>query len=295
MDNLESKGVGVEIMARNNPKIIQPIPENRTYDSVLHHFEVESAIAKRLMAADRETRKDIYSTMYDELFAQVPDHPRLTRRADARATASMNRRKMRLIEPFVRPDGSVLEFGAGDCRFSFELAKIARKVYAVDIADQIGPDVSRPDNFELVVYNGYDLNLPGDSVDTAFSDQLIEHLHPEDTEHHFRVVHRVLKPGGVYTFRTPHRLTGPHDVSRYFSTEAEGFHLKEWTYGELASLLEGIGYRSIAAYWFGRDQLIRVPIAAFRTTELLFQHLPLAQRKGRLRYLVPGISMAVYK
>src|SRR5690606_20747310 len=115
------------------------------------------------------------------------------------------------------------------CRFSFELAKIAQSVLAVDIADQIGPNVERPANFQLVLYNGYDLDLPHDSVDTAFSDQLIEHLHPDDAADHFRVVRQVLKPGGVYIFRTPHRLSGPHDVSRYFCEHAEGFHLKEWT------------------------------------------------------------------
>ncbi len=282
-------------MTQAGPSLKMPIPANRTYESVLHHYEVERAIAKRLMTADRESRKQIYSTMYDELFEQVPDHPRLTRRADGKATETMNARKMKLIRPFIQPNSSVLEFGAGDCRFSFELTKIARKVYAVDIADQIGPDVQRPENFELVVYNGYDLDLPENSIDTAFSDQLIEHLHPDDTEHHFRIVYQVLKPGGVYTFRTPHRLTGPHDVSRYFSEEAEGFHLKEWTYGELAALLKGLGFRSIEAYWFGRDRLIRLPLSAFRSTEALLRHLPLAQRKGKLRYLIPGISIAVYK
>lgn len=282
-------------MPADRSKTLLPIPANRTYESVLHHFEVERTIARQLKSADREARKRIYSTMYDELFAQVPDHPRLTRRADEDATRTMNRRKMRLIAPFIHPGDTVMEFGSGDCRFSFELAKMARKVLAVDIADQIGPDAVRPENFELVVYNGYDLDLPESSVDTAFSDQLIEHLHPEDTEHHFRIVHRTLKSGGVYTFRTPHRLTGPHDVSRYFSEQAEGFHLKEWTYRELAELLTGLGFRRVEAYWFGRDRLVRLPLAAFRTTEALLRRLPLASRRGRLRYLVPGISMAVYK
>lgn len=271
-----------------------PIPQDRTYDSVRHHYEVESAIARRLMAADREGRKRIYSTMYDELFAQVPDHPRLTRRDDPAKTAHMNRRKMKLIAPFVPADGNALEFGAGDCRFAFELASRARKVFAVDIADQIGPAAQRPENFELVVYNGYDLDLPEGSIDTAFSDQLIEHLHPEDSEHHFRIVHGVLKPGGVYIFRTPHRLTGPHDVSRYFCNHAEGFHLKEWTYGELAALLSQIGFRRIEAYWFGRGQLVRVPLAAFRTAESLLQHISLG-RKSVMNYLLPGIAIAAYK
>lgn len=281
-------------MSDSLPKTLVPIPHDRTYDSVRHHYEVESAIAKRLMVSDREGRKRIYSKMYDELFAQVPDHPRLTRRDDPAQTARMNQRKMKLIAPFVAANGTVLEFGAGDCRFAFELARIARKVVAVDIADQIGPDAERPENFELVVYNGYDLDLSEDSIDTAFSDQLIEHLHPEDSEHHFRIVQRVLKPGGVYTFRTPHRLTGPHDVSRYFCRRAEGFHLKEWTYGELSALLSQIGFRRLEAYWFGRGQLVRIPLAAFRTAESLLQHVPFGRRSG-MNYLLPGIAIAAYK
>lgn len=280
---------------KNSPVALMQIPENRTYESVLHHFEVERAIALRLKAADREERKIIYRTMYDELFDQVVDHPRLTRRADPAQTADINRRKMSPISPFIQPNSSIIEFGAGDCRFAFELAKIARKIFAVDIADQIGPDVLRPENFELVVYNGYDLDLPEDSIDIAFSDQLIEHLHPEDTKDHFRIVHRTLKLGGVYVLRTPHRLNGPHDVSRYFSQRAEGFHLKEWTYSELATLMSQIGFRRIEAYWFGRNQLIRLPLAAFRIIEAVLRHLPLAWRRGRLRFLIPGISMAVYK
>ena len=188
-----------------NPRPMMPIPPNRTYEGVLHHFNVERAIADRLKAADRHTRKEIYGKMYDELFAQVPDHPRLTRRADASATKKMNQLKLALARPFLKPDGSFLEFGPGDCRFSFEMTRHTRQVYAIDIADQIGPDVEPPNNFELIVYNGYDVALEDGSIDTAFSDQLIEHLHPQDAADHFRLVHRLLKPGGVYTLRTPHR------------------------------------------------------------------------------------------
>ena len=158
------------------------IPPGRTYESVLHHFEVERKIARRLKAADREQRKVIYSSMYDELFAKVPDHPRLTRRSDPLATQEMNRRKLHLLHRFLKKTGSFLEFGPGDCRFAFDMAERVKRVYAVDIADQIGSGVERPENFELVVYNGYDLDLPENSIDVAFSDQLIEHLHPEDTE-----------------------------------------------------------------------------------------------------------------
>ncbi|WP_299395027.1 bifunctional 2-polyprenyl-6-hydroxyphenol methylase/3-demethylubiquinol 3-O-methyltransferase UbiG [Pelagibius sp.] len=279
----------------SNPRPMMPIPPNRTYEGVLHHFNVERAIADRLKAADRHARKEIYGKMYDELFAQVPDHPRLTRRADAAATKRMNQLKLALARPFLKPDGSFLEFGPGDCRFSFEMTRHARQVYAIDIADQIGLGVKRPDNFELIVYNGYDVALEDGSIDTAFSDQLIEHLHPQDTANHFRLVHRLLKSGGVYMLRTPHRLTGPHDVSRYFSRNAVCFHLKEWTYGELVTQLRTIGFTRVESYWFGRGRLIKVPTAVFRSIEAFMQFAPLAWRRGGLRYLMPGVSVAAYK
>ena len=77
------------------------------------------------------------------------------------------------------------------------------------------------------------VTIDEESLDIVFSDQLIEHFHPEETELHFRLVNRILKKGGKYIFRTPHALTGPHDISKYFCDEPEGFHLKEWTFSEL--------------------------------------------------------------
>ena len=277
------------------PTLLQAVPPNRSYESVRHHFEVERAIADRLKSADRSARKQIYSTMYNDLFAQVPDHPRLTRRGDAALTERVNQSKARLLEPFARDDAVFLEFGAGDCRFAFAMAKRFREVHAVDIADQIGSGVQTPDNFKLTVYDGYDLDLPDDSIDVAFSDQLIEHLHPDDTAHHFRLVHRLLKPGGLYLLRTPHRLTGPHDVSGYFSAEALCFHLKEWTFGELAALLEGLGYRWVRTYWFGKGVLLRLPRAVVWALEAAFANSPLRFRRRVLPYLLPAVVIAAVK
>lgn len=277
------------------PMLLQQAPANRTYESLLHHFNCEQAIARKLHAADRQGRAEIYQTMYDELFAAVPDHPRLTRRADASLTERINKTKGKLLRPFMRQDAVFLEFGAGDCRFSFEMARRFREVHAVDIADQIGAGVKPPDNFTLTVYDGYKLDLPDNSINVAFSDQLIEHLHPEDTADHFRLLHRLLKPGGVYLLRTPHRLTGPHDVSRYFSERAEGFHLKEWTYGELLALLQEQGFSSIKTYWFGKRILLRLPRSAFTLTEWLFRNSPRPFRHKWLPFLLPGITIAAVK
>ena len=276
-------------------ELLQAAPPGRSYESLRRHFDCERAIAQRLQGADRETRKQIYATMYDELFAAVPDHSRLTRRADESLTLRSIDRKTRLLRPFMRPAATLLEFGSGDCRFALAMTRHFGQVEAIDISDQIAPGTERPKNFRLTVYDGYTLKLPEESVDVAFSDQLIEHLHPDDTADHLKLVQRLLKPGGLYLIRTPHRLTGPHDVSRFFSDKAQCFHLKEWSYGELTAELRKLGYGSIRTYWFGKGVMLRLPRAAFSVIEALGRLLPLRSRRRLLPFLMPGIVIAAGK
>ncbi len=165
--------------------------------------------------------------MYDELFKKVPDHPRLTKQEDPSTITKMKKSKLKLIKRFIDKSSIFVEFGPGDCLFAINLCNHVKFVYGVDISDQIRDSDNLPDNFKLIIYDGYNLQMPENSCDVVFSDQLIEHLHPEDIEFHFEMVRKILKPQGVYMFRTPHRFLGPHDISRFFSDEAEGFHLKE--------------------------------------------------------------------
>ncbi|NJO88112.1 MAG: class I SAM-dependent methyltransferase [Chloroflexia bacterium] len=102
----------------------------------------------------------------------------------------------------------------------------------------------------LVIYDGYQLNHPLNSVDLIYSNQLIEHFHPDETKDHFRLVFSLLKPSGAYVFKTPHRFSGPWDVSRYFSNTPKGFHLKEWTYTELIQLAKNTGFKRVTAYFY---------------------------------------------
>jgi hypothetical protein len=52
------------------------------------------------------------------------------------------------------------EFAPGDCRFSFELCQHVAHVYGIDISDQIGDVEGIPDNFSLIIYDGFNLDLP---------------------------------------------------------------------------------------------------------------------------------------
>lgn len=271
-----------------------PLPPNRTIEQLRNHYEIEKVIASRLKLANRSERQVIYSTMYDELFEKVPDHSRLQQREDPARTAEAIRSKLQFVGPFLDASMAVVEFAPGDCRFAAELCGRVKTVVGIDISDQSG-DLVKPDNFDLIVYDGYNLEMEWGVTDIVFSDQLLEHFHPEDTELHFELVKRILKPGGRYVLRTPHRHSGPHDVSRWFSDEPEGFHLKEWTYSEFGDLVGRVGYSSWTGYRLLKGHLIKLPFWTFRLAESVLGALPSGIRKSIANRLFDNINMVVVK
>lgn len=283
-------------MTSDQPKLRRSPPANRSYDQLLNHYLVEKGIAERLKNADRDERTRIYATMYDDLFAQVPDHPRLTRRRNAELTRRANERKFQLVRPYLSAETVFVEFAPGDCRFVTAVAEHVQVAYGVDISDQRGDINASPDNFELLVYDGYTLpQLSAETVHIVFSDDLIEHFHPEDTRLHFELVYRLLRPGGVYIFRTPHAFTGPHDISKYFSDQPAGFHLKEWTYRELRVLLQEVGFNQVHGYWGKRGRLQKLPYAYFAASESLLQNSPKRVHDFLDSRLLPSIIAAATK
>jgi len=270
---------------------------NRSRERLRQHYEVEKALADRLRRTkSREERAKLYESMYDTLFAAVPDHPRLTAVRDRALIDRVNRSRLAIVGPYLRPGTRALDIGAGDCTFSFELARRARSVIAIEISEGSSAIEGAPTNCQLALYDGFHLPVAPKSIDLAFSDQLIEHLHVDDVEWHFKMVAEALAPGGHYVFRTPHRFNGPHDVSMYFTSgDPEGFHMKEWTYGELRTVLRRSGYGKLTAIWSAKGMALRVPSWLMAIKESLFRPLPRGVRRKVSVYPFPSLVIAARK
>ncbi len=250
------------------------------------HYEIEKALANRLRTADKMTRQKLYASVYEELFGRVPFHPMLVRKTDPKATQRTVAAQMRLLRRFLTPGGTFLEVGAGDCGLSFEVARHVRKVYAVDVSREIVTRSAAPRNFQLIMTQGCGIPLPPNSVDIAYSNQMIEHLHPEDAVDHVRTIHDVLAPGGVYVCVTPNRLSGPHDVSRQFDRVPTGLHLREYTNGELSELFSAAGFTRIRAAVALKGRFAFVPSWTVSACEGAVEKLPYPMRR-RLAAGVP--------
>jgi SAM-dependent methyltransferase len=236
--------------------------------------------------------------MYTELFRLVPDHPRLLAQKNERHERDVGIGwDMAQLRHFLRPGCTFLEIGAGDCELSARVAREAGRVYAVDIADQAREKL--PANVALVLSDGRSIPVPEGSVDVAFSDQLMEHLHPEDAMVQLANIHRALKRGGVYVCITPNRLYGPSDISAYFDDEARGFHLREYSVRELRRILRGAGFGAVQVFVGARGFFVRSPAWIVEGAELLLEALPVRLRRlvadNKLMRALLGVRVAAIK
>lgn len=273
--------------------------KKRTSVQIREHYEIEKQIATRLRESTFEERKTLYTSAYDELFVSVPHHPLLTIKASQNEKEVKVRKEILNLKPFLNEQNIYLEIGPGDCSLSFEVAKKVKKVYAIDISKEITRNLKVPDNFELIISDGCNISVPPNSIDIAYSNQLMEHLHPDDSLGQLKNIYLALKKGGTYLCVTPNRLSGPHDISRHFDSVATGLHLKEYTITELDELFREIGFCYTKIYLRIGKTTFLLPIFPYKVCEKFISLLPHFLRKlitfNRLTRFLLGIKLLAKK
>jgi SAM-dependent methyltransferase len=249
----------------------------QTADRVRAHYELEKRLAAQLRAATPAERRNLLPDAYGQV-------SRLVGQSSAgEASASRRRRvagQMRFLARFLSPAATFCELGPGDCLMVLEVAGHVKHAYAIDIEREYCKTLHGPPNFSVVFTDGTSVPVSPGSIDVAYSDQMMEHLHPDDAAEELKNIFKALKPGGVYICTTPNRLSGPHDVSRYFEETATGFHLKEYTYGELTAVFRDAGFTRFRAYVGGRGRYLRMPLWLARLLERIVGALPFSLRKA---------------
>lgn len=276
-----------------------PSSESRSYERISEHYRIEKELATRLRSAAKEERRKLYTAVYDELFRRVPDQPQLTLKASASSRQAEVAKRLKLLAGYLGPEVTYLEVGPGDCGLAMAVAQRVRKVYAVDVSNEITAGESLPENLELVISDGSTIPVPAGSVDLAYSDQLMEHLHPDDALEQLGNIYRALAPGGIYICITPSRFSGPHDISRYFDAVATGLHLREYSVGELTKLFRAVGFRKFKILAGGRGFHTSLAPVLVKAIEQFLTLMPVTfgrtlARKVPLR-LILGVKLVARK
>lgn len=205
---------------------------------VKRHLELERELTAKLLSSTPETRWDVFEWCYDELYAGLPWL------SDTGGQDDVGR-WTRLVGASPK---RIYEVGSGAGLLARALQAEGHTVEATDVSRHRG---NRTDDGGLrwSVTDGVNLDRFAESApyDVVLSDQLVEHLHPDDIGRHCAAACRILKRhGGRYIVRTPNALNGPHDVSRVFGfSHPVGMHLKEYTVAELSAVLRASGFASV--------------------------------------------------
>ncbi len=270
-------------------------PAGRSQERLRHHYEVERELSDRLRAASRDERTRLYAEVYDELFRRVGDHPQLVERADPSLRTAWVQSEVAMLRRHLPRGAAFLEIGAGDCALSLAMTPYAAKVYAIDVSSEIAQAERAPANFELVLSDGRDIPVAAGSVGLAYSNQLMEHLHPDDASEQLRNIVTALAPGGVYICSTPNRLSGPHDISALFDDVPRGFHLHEYTTGELRSLFHAAGFSRVLALARLKGHSAVLPATPVVAVERVLERLPpgLRRRAARLPFIRNALDAVI--
>lgn len=265
----------------------------RSHARIREHYELEKGLARQLRCADKIARGRLYTELYDELFSRLPDHPQVVERGHPEVERRRVRGQLKFLEPLLCDGGVYLELGAGVGALARQVAALADFVYAVDVSRVITASDPLPHNMAFVLSDGTSVPVPPESVDVAFSNQLMEHLHPDDALEQLANVYAAIKPGGIYFCITPSRLSGPHDVSRHFDEVAAGFHLKEYTYAELEALFRQAGFRRFTAIVGYRGYGFRCGLGPVRGLESTIAALPrgVRRRAARIPFVRLGLGI----
>ncbi len=279
----------------------QTIKNNsRSIEQIREHYLIEKELANKLRNASKDDRRYLYTALYDDFFRRVPDPPILARKDDPKVGLHNVTRWMRLLRRFLKPDTTFLEVGPGDCRLAFEVAKSVKRVYVVDVSEEITNNSRPAKNFELIISDGINIPVSDSSVDVAYSNQLMEHLHPDDAFEQLRNIYNALTVGGIYLCITPNRLAGPHDISKYFDEVASGLHLKEYTTIELVNIFKTAGFTKFFILIASRGIVLPFPLFPVRWIEGALTRLPrlLSKKLSRwfpIRLLIWNIKLVAMK
>tara|TARA_B100001287_G_scaffold238699_1_gene212268 strand:- start:4791 stop:5651 length:861 start_codon:yes stop_codon:yes gene_type:complete len=271
-------------------EIIKKVPDFWNYlteDQIFKMYESEIKNSNRLRISDPIKRKKLYEKVYEDYYSELPFHPAFKLKEDKKTRQNRLEFQICKLRPLLNKNENFVEVGAGDCSLSINIAPYVSKVYALEISETYATqEKTLPDNLEIKIFDGFKFPFNESEIDFVYSNQLMEHLHPDDAIDQLKSIYFSLKKGGKYMCITPNRLIGPGDITGFFGNEALGFHLKEYTDLELRLILKSIGFKKIKFQALIKGKSIYIPFLIKWSIEKYFSKISKKKREKLLNYRI---------
>jgi len=214
-------------------------------ENLIEAFKIEKIFHKKILEEESfEKRQEMYHDVYNTV------HP-IYGKNKTNIQQNNNNPKDKTVRLFRKElEGkSILDVGCGEGYFLESITKKINHKKLVGIDVSIPPLSKHHPDIKFISANIVRFNI-NDQFDVVFSDQVLEHIAPDDLIYHLSSINSALKSNGLFIIIMPNRLFGPSDVTRIIDfsytgkTNAQGTHLNESTYGELIPLLKQHGFQN---------------------------------------------------
>lgn len=248
MGNREPQGD--ELIERYKNNYCMPPDADISEEMILRHWELEQRLTKELLASSPHDRWETFDRCYTALFAELDWLNKYAERDLGMSPAELYGEWADIVG---EPPKKIYEIGSGRGELIKYLAERGHECRGSEVTRERGEgSAGGSPHLTWGVSDGVHLGRfeRSGTYDAVISNNVIEHLHPDDLIDHLSGVRSILKEGGKYLFTTPHAYTGPSDISRVFGRDApEGMHLREYTYGDVLNALTISGWARVRAVW----------------------------------------------
>jgi SAM-dependent methyltransferase len=250
---------GQELINRYRWNYGLPMDLDLTEGMILKHWDLEKQLTKQLLESTDDNRWEVFDRCYTTLYSKLEWLNKYIDRDNEIFPEILYKDWAYLIGA---PPKKVYEVGSGRGEMISYLTGLGHHCKATEITRERGEKhvSSELDNLEWGVSDGvhFERFESLNTFDFVISNQVIEHMHPDDLAEHCQHVRSILKPTGKYIVCTPHVWHGPADISAVFKYDkAVGMHLKEYTNFEIYNCLKRAGFKKISSVYRAPKILIQ--------------------------------------
>ncbi|MDA7980577.1 MAG: class I SAM-dependent methyltransferase [Pirellulales bacterium] len=237
----------------------------------LLHWEEEREFARRIAAAPKgaETRAKAFQQGYDTVTTIIGKR---YGESSSGLVMGLNPRYVRLVLKLLKnyeysgklgerslTQPKLFEVGYGSGAVLEEVAKAGFGVSGIEVSTRMREQALKrlPEHTHNGIHLGdflsLELGVETGTFQVAYWNDVFEHIPPDENLDYLSKLYGLLAPGGVLLTITPNWHMRPGDITGLYKpprTEAEGFHLREYTLREMVLLLRRAGFAKISTPLF---------------------------------------------
>jgi 2-polyprenyl-3-methyl-5-hydroxy-6-metoxy-1,4-benzoquinol methylase len=223
-----------------------------------HHYEIEKQYARQIRETPKgsDERRQLFQEAYSDVIGNIIDKYD-PGGGETNYTDTVSGVVNSLLSRSRKRKARVFDLGCGSGHLLVALARNGHDVYGVDVSQssiaQAKQDLRAFGQSDHVQHGDFlDYDAPT-SFDVIVMDNVIEHLVPDETHDILTKCYEMFNQDGYLIVLTPHSFSGPHDVSKHFlpfGSEAEGFHLKEFSFTDMNEYLRRAGFQEVLGFPF---------------------------------------------